>query len=155
MRAPPPRDQTHSRFVRLVRTPVVTLQTTAASATFADLTPGVVYNIEANVVGAAIEQNRTREAIFQSRNLEALGQLTGGVAHDFNNILTVITGTIEILGEAVKDPAILLFEAALGAGIKVFDEKSAVIFVAVAAACIGQPGAKQEFVVGAFTRNCS
>lgn len=34
-------------------TPVVTLQTTAASATFANLTPGVVYNIEANVVGSA------------------------------------------------------------------------------------------------------
>jgi signal transduction histidine kinase len=27
----------------------------------------------------------------------------GGVAHDFNNILTVISGTIEILAEAVAD----------------------------------------------------
>ncbi len=32
-----------------------------------------------------------------------VGQLTGGVLHDFNNILTVITGTIEILAEAVAD----------------------------------------------------
>jgi signal transduction histidine kinase len=29
--------------------------------------------------------------------------LTGGVAHDFNNILTVITGTIGVLAEAVAD----------------------------------------------------
>jgi signal transduction histidine kinase len=30
-----------------------------------------------------------------------VGQLTGGVVHDFNNILTVIAGTIEILADAV------------------------------------------------------
>jgi signal transduction histidine kinase len=49
------------------------------------------------------EKAALAEKVFLAQRMEIVGRLTGGIAHDLNNVLTVITGTIGILAEAVAD----------------------------------------------------
>jgi len=42
------------------------------------------------------DEARTAEELLRTSKLESLGILAGGIAYDFNNILTVIIGNISI-----------------------------------------------------------
>ncbi|MES3709149.1 PAS domain S-box protein [Pseudomonas putida] len=53
---------------------------------------------------SAAQLDAVRAQLFQAQKLEALGQLTGGLAHDFNNMLTIIISSAR-LALASQDPA--------------------------------------------------
>lgn len=68
-----------------------------------------ILNDKSTIVGVVLvfrdvtEEYVLKEQLQHSQKMDAIGQLAGGVAHDFNNMLGGIIGATDLLNETIKD----------------------------------------------------
>jgi signal transduction histidine kinase len=98
-----------------------------------------------------VTDERQKDAeLAQSQRLTAIGQLSGGIAHELNNLLTVICGNLELIQEMKADEreVTALTDPALGAV-----ERGAELIQALLAFSRQQPLAPQTTDVSALIVN--
>jgi PAS domain S-box-containing protein len=76
---------------------------TLAAAAVRDVTE----RIEAEEERHALQAEATEARTHQARRLESIGELAGGISHDFNNLLAVILNNAELALSAAGDSAVL------------------------------------------------
>jgi two-component system, cell cycle sensor histidine kinase and response regulator CckA len=68
------------------------------------------------------ESRRLQAQVAQAQQLEAIGKLAGGVAHDFNNMLTAIRGYTELLQKKMGEGPLRRYaDAIMGASLRASD----------------------------------
>ncbi|MDD2882783.1 MAG: ATP-binding protein [Rhodoferax sp.] len=95
----------------------------------------VEFNGRTVLLSVAEDISARRKSEFQlaqSQKMDAIGQLTGGLAHDFNNMLGVIIGNLDLLASLLgnNEPAQAKLNTALTAALRGADLTRALLAVA-------------------------
>ena len=75
-----------------------------ATTAIRDVTDRLIAQAERERLITQAERDAAEKRLQHTRRLESLGQLAGGVAHDFNNILAVISNYAEMISETLGAP---------------------------------------------------
>jgi len=63
--------------------------------------------LEQRVTEAVAASERAQSALIRGQKLEALGRLTGGIAHEFNNLLQTLTTALQLAALTANQPKVL------------------------------------------------
>jgi len=63
--------------------------------------------LEQRVAEAVAASERAQSALVRGQKLEALGRLTGGIAHEFNNLLQTLTTALQLAALTANQPKVL------------------------------------------------
>jgi signal transduction histidine kinase len=61
--------------------------------------------LEARIEQRTAEREQALAQLFEAQKIDTIGHLTGGVAHDFNNILMAMLGSLELMRKRLPDEA--------------------------------------------------
>jgi two-component system cell cycle sensor histidine kinase/response regulator CckA len=94
------------------------------------------------------EKKRLEEQLQQARRMEVVGTLAAGVAHDYNNLLSVILGNISLAKEDVKHDATIttFLNRAETASLKSRDLTQRLMTLSDGGAPIHKPGSLENLV---------
>ncbi len=98
-----PEGKTRSLTLLISTTPIIFHDENMALVTMMDIT---------GLRQSEQEREKLQSQLLQSQKLESVGRLAGGVAHDFNNMLTIINGYAELMTD-VLSPSEPLYNNAL------------------------------------------
>lgn len=81
---------------------VMDIAKSAVNADGSEIIQGSIYDISKRKA-AEEEKERLQHQLYQAQKLESIGRLAGGLAHDFNNMLSVILGYSEMMLMQMKE----------------------------------------------------